>query len=125
MKYCQKCGASISDDASFCPNCGTNTNTTSNVSPNANTNYANNRICPDSHLALAIISTILCCLPLGIVAIIKSTNVSKEFQMGNYEAAQQASNDAKKWSIIAMVCGAVGVILYFIFMLIGVAALDY
>ena len=31
---------------------------------------------PDNNLVWAILSTVLCCLPLGIVAIIKSTLVS-------------------------------------------------
>lgn len=120
MKYCQKCGTSIPDNASFCCNCGEKTGNTQVP----NTTPSNQRICPDSYLALSILSTLLCCLPFGIVAIVKSSNVSREFQMGNYDAALKASHDAKKWSIIAMICGVSGVILYFIFLVIGLVALD-
>lgn len=121
MKYCQKCGTSIPDNASFCSNCGERTNS----APAPDATPFHHRICPDSYLALSIVSTLLCCLPLGIVAIVKSSNVSREFQMGNYEAALKASHDAKKWSIIAMICGASGLILYFIFLVIGLVALEY
>lgn len=53
---------------------------------------------PSSNLALAICTTILCCLPLGIVAIIKSTKVDKYYDSGDYTSARQASEDAKKLS---------------------------
>lgn len=33
---------------------------------------------PDNNLVWAILSTVLCCLPLGIVAIIKSTQVNSK-----------------------------------------------
>ena len=70
-------------------------------------------MCPETHLALAIITTILCCLPLGAVGIIKASRVSTEFQAGNYEAALKYSADAKKWSIIAIIVGVVGILAYF------------
>ena len=54
---------------------------------------------PDSHLGLAIFTTLCCCLPLGIVAILKANKVGDYYTMKQYEAANQASNDAKKWCI--------------------------
>lgn len=50
---------------------------------------------PDNNLVWAILCTVLCCLPLGIVAIIKSSNVNTLWAQGNYEAAQKAADDAK------------------------------
>lgn len=73
---------------------------------------------PDNYLVWAILTTILCCWPLGIVAIIKSTKVDSYWNAGQHDLAIQASNDAKKWSIISAICGAVGCILYAIFWLI-------
>ena len=78
----------------------------------------NIKVCPESYLVWAILSTVLCCLPIGIVAIIKSTNVSKEFMAGNYEAAEKASQDAKKWSIISAACGLIFGFIYFVLMFI-------
>lgn len=58
---------------------------------------------PDSHLGLAIFTTLCCCLPLGIVAIIKSSKVSDYHAMKQYDAAIAASNEAKKWCIYGIV----------------------
>lgn len=73
---------------------------------------------PDNYLVWAILTTILCCWPLGIVAIIKSTKVDSYWNAGQHSLAIQASNDAKKWSIISAICGAASHILYIIFCLI-------
>lgn len=62
---------------------------------------------PNSNLFLAIFSTLCCCLPLGIVAIVKATKVDGLYMAKQYEAAQAAADDAKKWSIYAIVSGVV------------------
>lgn len=61
--------------------------------------------CPDTHLVPAIIVTLCCCLPFGIVAIVKSCQVSTLYAQGNYDAALITSADAQKWVIWAVVCG--------------------
>jgi len=74
---------------------------------------------PDSHLVWAILCTVLCCLPLGIVSIVYSTKVSGLWAQGRYAEAQAASDSAKKWAIIGAVVGAVsyviGIVLWFAF----------
>jgi hypothetical protein len=64
----------------------------------------------------AILCTVLCCLPLGIVSIVYSTKVSGLGSQGRYAEAQTAANNAKKWAIISAIVGAVvaviAVILY-------------
>jgi hypothetical protein len=74
---------------------------------------------PDSHLVWAILCTVLCCLPLGIVSIVYSTKVSGLWAQGRYAEAQSAADSAKKWAIIGAVVGAVsyviGVVLWFAF----------
>lgn len=77
---------------------------------------------PDNHLVMAIIVTIVCCLPLGIVAVIKANKVNSLYITGQYLAAQQAADDAKKWSYIAMATGIVGGIIYGIFYFVVIAA---
>ncbi|WP_265197407.1 CD225/dispanin family protein [Aureitalea sp. L0-47] len=77
---------------------------------------------PDNNLVWAIICTVLCCLPLGIVAIIKSTKVKELWLSGDHAGAQKAADDAKKYAIWGMVAGGVLVILYIIFVVVlGVA----
>ena len=71
---------------------------------------------PDNYLVWAILSTLFCCLPIGIVSIVYSTKVSGLWAQGRYGEAQAASDNAKKWAIISAIVGAValviGVILY-------------
>lgn len=64
-------------------------------------------------------------LPFGIVAIVKSSKVERYYFNGLYAEALEASNDAKKWSIIAAIVGAVFILLYTFLMVIGVAAGAY
>ena len=70
---------------------------------------------PSNYLALAIFTTVCCCLPTGIYAILRAMKLNDYYMMKQYDAAVTASNDAKKWSIIGIVLGAVGSILYFAF----------
>ncbi len=70
---------------------------------------------PDNNMALAVITTVCCCLPLGIVAIIKANSVDSLYMMKQYSAAINAANEAKKWSIIGIVLSVVFWILYFLF----------
>ena len=77
---------------------------------------------PDNNLVWAIICTVACCLPLGIVAIIKSTKVKELWAAGDHAGAEKAAADAKKYSIWGMALAGVGLIIYFILIAIGVAA---
>lgn len=67
---------------------------------------------PDNNLVWAIICTVLCCLPLGIVAIIKSTKVKELWAQGDQAGAEKAAADAKKYSIWGMVASGVLLLLY-------------
>ena len=71
---------------------------------------------PDSNLVWAILVTVLCCLPLGIVSIVKATQVSGLWGQGRYADAQKASADAKKFAIWGAVAGVVVGIVYAIVM---------
>ena len=75
---------------------------------------------PNDYLVLSIPTTLLCCLPLGIVAIIRSCQVNSYWSEGKYEEAQKASAEAIKWSIIGIVCFATLVTLYVIILMLGV-----
>ena len=134
MKFCPKCGNAVPDNASFCPKCGTNIpDTDSGTTPAQDPTPAPQTFtpqqppmepCPPTYLALSIIVTALCCLPFGIVGIVKSSSVSREYAICNYSAAQDASNQAKKWSIIGICCSVAIWILYFLFFVIlGLASL--
>jgi len=69
-----------------------------------------------------ILTTLLCCLPLGIVSIVKASQVHNLWAQGHYQAVQKAAEDAKKFAIWGAVAGvAVGVvyIIFMIFVVVG------
>ncbi len=53
---------------------------------------------PATNMVWAILSTIFCCLPLGIVAIVKAASVDSHYYAGRYLEAIQASRSAANWS---------------------------
>lgn len=63
--------------------------------------------CPPTHLVWAILATVCCCLPLGVVAIVKASNVSSLYARGEYDRALLASDEAKKWTILSVILGLV------------------
>lgn len=77
---------------------------------------------PDNNLVWAILSTVLCCLPLGIVAIIKSTQVSGLWQSGQYAEAQQAADDAKKFALWGAIAGVIVIVVAVIFQFVVIGA---
>ena len=71
---------------------------------------------PNNYLALAIISTIMCCMPLGIVSIVYAAKVNTEYDSGNFQDAESSSKSAKNWGIASLVSGVlvyVGVLLLY------------
>ena len=69
---------------------------------------------PDNNLVWAILSTILCCLPLGIVAIVYASKVDGLYNQGDYAGAQEAADNAKKWAMWSAIISIVILVLYFI-----------
>ncbi len=62
---------------------------------------------PSSNLVWGILTTLLCCLPFGIVSIVQAAKVDGLYMAGRYDEAQSASASARKWAIIAAVSGLV------------------
>lgn len=63
--------------------------------------------CPPTNLVWAIISTILCCMPLGVIAIIYSVKVSQKYQQGDIEGAKHYSEVSAWWCIGTIIGGIV------------------
>ena len=81
---------------------------------------------PDSNLVWAILVTVLCCLPLGIVSIVKATQVSGLWGQGRYAEAQRAADDAKKFAIWGAIAGVVVGVIYLVFTLVvGASSFSY
>ncbi len=67
---------------------------------------------PPTFMVWAILSTICCCLPAGVVAIIFSSQVSSRYFAHDYEGARRASERTELWIIISIVAGIVVNALY-------------
>jgi hypothetical protein len=79
-----------------------------------------------NHLAPAILTTLFCCLPFGIVAIVKAAQVSSLAAGGNLEAARKASDDAKRWSWISFGVGLGVIVLYLLVAVaVGTSSSDF
>src|SRR5690606_19726812 len=61
-----------------------------------------------NHLVWAILATICCCLPTGIVSIIYAAQVDGKVQAGDLAGARQSSDNAKLWAWISFGLGLVG-----------------
>lgn len=61
--------------------------------------------CPPTNLVWAIITTVLCCLPAGIVAIIYAMKVTNKYREGDIEGAKRASEVGAWWCIVSIILG--------------------
>ncbi len=69
---------------------------------------------PSSNLVWGILSTLVCCMPLGIVSIVKAASVNSLWFQGRHDEALRASASAKNWAIASAAVGVGGVFLYFL-----------
>jgi Interferon-induced transmembrane protein len=65
-----------------------------------------------NYLVWSILTTLLCCLPAGIVAIVYSSQVSTKLAAGDYAGAVDSSNKARTWCIVSAVAGVVGAVIW-------------
>ena len=137
MAFCVNCGKQLIEGAKFCAKCGhpidgSPTQPQQQVDPEYQ-EYQRQQayqqpqyvaqpqaqpIKPDSNMILAILTTIFCCLPTGIYAIVQANKVDSLYYSGRYEEAEEASQSAKKWSIIGGILATVGILLYIVFVVL-------
>lgn len=67
---------------------------------------------PESNLVWAILSTLFCCLPTGIAAIVFASKVDSLWTQGYYEEAVRYSRKARNWSLIGAIAAVIGSVLY-------------
>lgn len=56
---------------------------------------------PSNNLVWAILTTLFCCLPLGVVSIVYAAKVDGLWASGQYDAAREAAGKAKNWALIS------------------------
>ncbi len=72
-------------------------------------------------ILVTVISFLFCCNVfglLGIIAIVKATQVDSDYAGGDYAAALQSSKDARKWTLIVFWISIVLVLLYIAFLVV-------
>ncbi len=113
--YCPTCGATNDESASFCKACGGSLASDAAQGPSPHVS---------NHLVWAILVTIFCCMPFGIVSIVYAAQVSGKLAAGDIDGARQASSNAKTWAWVAFGVGiassVVGVLVWFV---VGLASL--
>lgn len=109
--YCRHCGARNEDDAYECAQCG-------ETLRDIDVRRAPAQEIPN-YLAPAILTTLFCCLPLGIVAIVYAAQVNGKVAAGDYQGAMDASSNAKTWTWLSFGLGLVGVVIYFLMMVMA------
>jgi hypothetical protein len=129
--FCQTCGAQVDPNVRFCPRCGAATAST--PVPAQPVQYATppqyqyqqppQQYYPPgsvpNYLAQSILVTILCCVPFGIVAIVKASQVNSKLAIGDWQGAMESSASARTWCWASLGCGIVAIVFW---ILVRVAA---
>jgi len=110
--YCRKCGTAHADDVAQCQFCGEvlKFEAPKPAAPPPNI---------PSYLGQAILSTLCCCLPLGITAWVFSAQVSKKMAAGDYNGARRASDNANLFSWLSLGIWFAAALLYLLLMALG------
>jgi hypothetical protein len=107
--YCSNCGAQNDDNATYCTNCGNELRRieTPRVDMPPPQQAQTQASYPPPHvqapvpnyLVPAILTTLLCCLPFGIVSIVYAAQVNGKLAAGDRVGALQSSQqNAKTWA---------------------------
>jgi len=67
-----------------------------------------------NNLVWAILATLFCCLPGGIVSIVYAAQVNGKLAAGDIAGAQESSDKAKKWAMYSAIAGIVGLVIYIV-----------
>lgn len=67
-----------------------------------------------NHLVWAILTTLFCCLPLGVVSIVHAAQVDGRRAAGDIDGAYAASDKARFWAIMSVVAVPILVLLWIV-----------
>lgn len=110
--FCKKCGSPNDDNALQCTSCGENLQDTPQPIPAGGANVP-------TRLVPAILVTLFCCLPFGIVSIVYAAQVSGKVASGDITGAWECSRKAKMWCWLAFGLGLAAQLLWLIIAVIG------
>ena len=121
--FCSQCGANNQDNAFRCVQCGAQLQGGAPMQPG----YQQYHQAPmqanvPNNLVMAILVTLFCCLPLGIVSIVYASQVNTKLAMGDYAGAMDSSSKARSWAMWGMGLALLGMLAYIALIVVGVAA---
>jgi hypothetical protein len=117
--FCTQCGANNADNAIVCTQCGRSLQAATPSTPVQRVAMAQAPVDVPNYLVFAILTTVLCCLPAGIPAIVYAAQVNGKLQAGDIAGAQLASKNAKMWCFISAGVGLAVGLLWGILVAIG------
>ena len=79
---------------------------------------------PPNYLVWAILTTVLCCLPLGVASIVFAAQVNSKWAAGDVAGAQESSAKAKKFAIWSAIAGVVVGVIYVVVLIAAGAGSD-
>ncbi|MBO4648224.1 MAG: CD225/dispanin family protein [Lentisphaeria bacterium] len=123
---CSRCGTELPPNTAFCPACGSQNNVYGGQQMQGQMNYNYGQPMPgqmnyggqpmppvqiNTYMVPAILATIFCCLPFGIVSIVYASKANSAVGVGNFQQAQQDAEKAKTWFWLAFAFGLVSSII--------------
>lgn len=73
---------------------------------------------PPTHLPWAILATVLCCMPTGILAIVFAIKADSAWDRGDAEGARSAGSMALKWAVVSA-----GLFLFYVIFLFSLSGI--
>ena len=127
--FCTTCGREVDSNARFCDNCGAAISPAEEpashydlgASQPLQPGYGSAVNIPN-YLVQAILVTIFCCLPAGVVAIVFAAQVNGKVAEGNLPEARRLSRNARTWCWVSFGVGLGVAILYAVVVIIGIFA---
>ncbi len=109
--YCRKCGTQNDDNAFKCVGCGEILQQIqqAGVPVPSVPNY----------LAQAILVTLFCCVPFGIVSIVYAAQVNGKWVVGDYANTIEISKKARTWCWVSFGIGLGWVVIWLFFAILG------
>lgn len=91
---------------------------------NTNSTYQTmeKRINTTMYMVLSILTTLCCCLPLGIASIVYATKISSAQNAGQFAEAEEYAKKAKMFMIIGVVVGFIVTIIYSVVVIGGLGS---
>ncbi len=115
MLFCQKCGTQNDDNAYKCTKCG-------EMLPQVQAHGPVTPVTIPNYLVQAILVTLCCCLPFGIVSIVYAAQVNAKAKSGDIQGALDSSGKAKMWCWIGFAIGLVANLIIFAIQAIAIIA---